>query len=339
MKVLSILGTRPELIRLSRIIPKLDQYTEHIIVHTGQNHDYNLDGIFRSELGIREPNYRLKATGSFAEQLAVILPELEKIILAEKPDAFLVLGDTNSSMGAIVAKRLGVRIFHMEAGNRCHDPKSPEEVNRRIIDHSTDIHMPYTELSRANLLREGIAPQNIFLTGNPIKEVIDHYTKDDTPGTGDYYLVTLHRQENVDDPVRLAKFVDAINKLKHNVIWPMHPRTRKQLKTKLGKHVLDVEPMGFKKFIDAERHALCVLTDSGTVQEECAIFGTPCVTLRDSTERPETIEAGSNIITGTERILEAVKMATDLRPKSAPEEYFYDDVSDRVLKIITGYYK
>lgn len=349
MKVVTILGTRPELIRLSRIIPKLDEYCEHIIVHTGQNYDYTLDKIFRDELNIREPDYYLDARGAFSVQLAQIFTGLEEVLIKEKPDAFLVLGDTNSSMGAIIAKRMGIRVFHMEAGNRCHDERSPEEVNRRIIDHCSDILMPYTENSRRNLLDEGIPGKNIYVTGNPIKEVMDYYTTPDPFNNHEskvqlyepFYLVTLHRQENVDDPERLANFVKAINALDKKVVWPMHPRTKKQLKDKLGKHVDVMEPLGFLDFIKCEKMALCVLTDSGTVQEECAILGTSVVTLRDTTERPETIEMGTNMITGNdpEDIARAVKLTIHGYNNGAPLEYLRESVSDTVAKIVLGHYQ
>lgn len=341
MKVVTIAGTRPEWIRLSRIIPKLDELCDHILIDTGQNYDKNLRDVFLEELSIRESDHHLNAVGSFAEQLAIMSPQLEKILIKEKPDAFLVLGDTNSSLGAIMAKRLGIRVFHMEAGNRCFDDKVPEEVNRRIIDHSSDILMPYTERSRQNLLDEGIHSSRIFVTGNPILEVIAHYTefaKTEDP----YYLVTLHRQENVDNPERLKKFVQAFSLLDKPVKWSVHPRTKKQLgKREMPKNVELLEPLGFKEFINLERNAHCVLTDSGTVQEECAIFGVPVVTLRDTTERPETIESGSNFISGcdVEKIAKGVEVVTRPGTKQAPSEYFTQNVSDTVTKIILGFYK
>lgn len=340
MKVMTILGTRPELIRLSRIIPKLDKLCEHVLVHTGQNYDPNLNDIFMKELGIREPDHQLEAVGSFGEQVGTLFEELEDIIGSEKPDAFLVLGDTNSSLGGILAKRMGVRVFHMEAGNRCFDDRVPEEVNRRLIDHASDILMPYTERSRQNLLDEGIHSSRIFVTGNPIKEVIDYYAKE-VPVVTPYFLVTLHRAENVDDPKRLKKFVKALNRLNKHVIWPMHPHTRKNLDLELKPHIEVREPLGFLEFINLERNAYCVLTDSGTVQEECTIFGTPVVTLRDSTERPETIEAGSNFISGCEpgSILRGIKVATQPGIRKAPEEYFVENVSDTVVKIVLGYWR
>ena len=338
MKVVTIAGTRPEWIRLSQIIPKLDRFCDHILVDTMQNYDENLRDIFFEELNIRKPDYKLGMDGKdLGGQLATLLFDLYPVLVKEKPDAFLVLGDTNSSLGAILAKRLGIRVFHLEAGNRCHDPKSPEEVNRKIIDHCTDIHLPYTELSRQNLLREGIPAQKIFVVGNPIKEVIDSVEYKE-PVTNYKYLVTLHRQENVDNPERLKEFLKAINNLHGTVLSPMHPRTRKKITDKVGVQVRVVNPLGFKEFIARERSVECVLTDSGTVQEECAIFGVPCVTLRDTTERPETLETGSNIVVGLERIADGIRIATELKPQSVPREYGYSDVSDRVVKIVLGHY-
>lgn len=353
MKVVTILGTRPELIRLSVLIPKLDANCEHIIVHTGQNYDHSLNDVFIKELGIRKPNYHLGATGSFGEQIAKMMPPLEAILLKEKPDAFLVLGDTNSSLGAIMAKRLGIRVFHMEAGNRCYDEKVPEEVNRRLIDHSSDILLPYTERSRANLLAEGIPGKRILVTGNPIAEVMDAFHEQIGESKAlenlnvdpqRYLLVTLHRQENVDKPKRLAKFVKALNSLPEKyempIVWSLHPRTRQQLSQPLHPDIKLVEPLGLFDFVRLEKNAYCVLTDSGTVQEECAIFGVPVVTLRDTTERPETIETGSNFISGCEEqsIHRGIALATSTRGAPSPPEYQVDNVSDVVLKIVLGFY-
>lgn len=345
MKVLTILGTRPEIIRLSRIIPKLDELCEHVLVHTGQNYDTNLNAIFMKQLGVREPDHQLDATGSFGEQVGTILEELEDIIGFEEPDAFLVLGDTNSSLGAIMAKRKGVRVFHMEAGNRCFDDRVPEETNRRLIDHSSDILLPYTERSRQNLLDEGIHSSRIYVTGNPIKEVLDYYMpmiEAEKDRAKEYYLITLHRAENVDNPDRLQKFVQAFNQLDKPVIWSVHPHTRKMLDgLKLNKNIELSKPMGLFEFVKLEKNAYCVLSDSGTVQEECAIFGVPVVTLRDSTERPETVESGSNFISGCEpeSILKGIEVVTRPGHKQAPSDYFVRNVSDTVVKIVLGYYK
>ncbi len=358
MKILTILGTRPEIIRLCRVIAKLDNMCEQIIVHTGQNYDYNLNELFFNQLGVRKPNYFLEATGTFTAQIGIILSKLEKIIKEEKPDKFLVLGDTNSSMGAIVAKRLGIPVYHMEAGNRCYDDRVPEEVNRRIIDVSSDILMPYTERSRKNLISEGIPGNRIFVTGNPIFEVINYYEKDVEKSNileqleiekSKYFLVTMHREENVDNPERLKSITKGLelvsNEFEKPVIVSTHPRTRNRIKEFNLKYdnnkIKFTDPFGFFEFIKLEKNAFCVLSDSGTVQEECAIFGVPNVTLRDTTERPETIECGSNILSGanSEQILLCTKIVVNsANTWTAPEEYLVDNVSDTVLKVVLGYY-
>lgn len=337
---------------MCRIIPKLDKLCEHVIVHTGQNYDNKLNGIFMEQLKIRKPNYYLNATGSFGEQLAKMSAPLEAILLKEKPDAFLVLGDTNSSLGAIIAKRLGVKVFHMEAGNRCYDDQVPEEVNRRIIDHCSDVLMPYTERSRANLLREGIEGERIYVTGNPINEVLKAFSKQIKASDmmdqlelepGKFFLATLHRAENLDNPERLGKFIQAFNHLaqKLPVIWSCHPRTQKHLDNyPFRDGVVATEPLGLFDFVKLEQNAHCILTDSGTVQEEAAIFSVPVVTLRDSTERPETLETGSNFISGCEpdAIIRGVNVVTKSKGR-APAEYLTDDVSDTVVKIVLGFHK
>ena len=263
------------------------------------------------------PDEFLEAKGTFGEQTGIILTKIEKILLTEKPDKFLVLGDTNSALAAIVAKRLGIPVYHMEAGNRCYDDHVPEETNRRLIDHSSVVLMPYTERSRQNLLREGIAGERIFVTGNPILEVIrKHQTEIDHSGilkklniqSGKYFLITLHRAENVDDEVRLKQFAEAFDLLQKKYNCPFivstHPRTKIRLETfgiTVGNpEIRLLEPFGFFDFIALEQKAKCVLSDSGTVQEECSIFIVPNVTLRDVTERPETIDCGSNILSGAE---------------------------------------
>ena len=303
-------------------------------------------------------NYNLDAKGSFGEQIGIILSKLETIIPKEKPDAFLVLGDTNSSLGAIMAKRLGVRVFHMEAGNRCHDDRVPEENNRRIIDSQSDILLPYTERSRANLIREGIPGERIYVTGNPIKEVLDHFMSqidgsDIMQKLGltknKFFLMTLHRAENVDSKERLTEFVEAFNgiydKYKLPMIWSVHPHTHRELgkysRLKLRKGIKIMKPMGFFEFNNLQKNAYCVLSDSGTAQEECSIFGVPTVTLRDVTERPETFEAGSNFISGCEpeRILKGIEVATSLPSIKAPEEYLVDNVSDIIVKIVLSYWQ
>ena len=358
MKIMTILGTRPEIIRLSRIIPKLDRLCDHVLVHTGQNYDPKISDIFFVEMGIRSPNHVLAAHGdTCGRQIAQIIEGSEKVMLEEKPERLLLLGDTNSSLSAIIAKRLDIPVFHMEAGNRCYDDRVPEEINRRIIDHSSDVLMPYTERSRHNLLREGIAGERIFVTGNPIHEVIRHYEPNIQKARvleslsvekGRYILVTMHRAENVDIEEKLKGLATALTAL-HNeyripVIVSTHPRTRNHLRRfgipidKSG--VKYLEPFGFYDFIALERNAFCVLSDSGTVQEECAIFGVPNVTIREVTERPETLECGSNILSGVDpaNVMRCVKSVLALNKSWAPPpEYLMNNVSDTVVKIILGY--
>ncbi|MBI4849805.1 MAG: UDP-N-acetylglucosamine 2-epimerase (non-hydrolyzing) [Nitrospirae bacterium] len=359
MKIMTILGTRPEIIRLSRIIPRLDVLCNHVLVYTGQNYDRTLSDIFFEEMGVRKPDYLLECKGkTLMEQLGKILVECERVIQQEKPSRLLLLGDTNSALSAIVAKRMGIPVYHMEAGNRCYDDRVPEEVNRRIIDHSSDILMPYTERSRANLLREGIAGNRIYVIGNPIKEVLDYYSKKIDSSrvlqklgleAGKYFLVTLHRAENVDVESRLSRFIDAFHLLHREysvpVVCSLHPRTRSQLerhgKVMEGGGVRAIEPLGLFDFIHLEQRALCVLTDSGTVQEETCIFKVPNVTLRDVTERPETVEVGSNMLSGAEpqTVLSCVRTVLMNRPCqwNPPLEYLVPDVSTAVVKIVLGY--
>jgi UDP-N-acetylglucosamine 2-epimerase (non-hydrolysing) len=359
MKVMTILGTRPEIIRLSRIIPRLDQLCEHVLVHTGQNFDPNLSEIFFEELKVRAPDHFLGVQGmSFGDQIGQIIRASEEIMLSERPDRLLILGDTNSSLSAIVAKRLGIPVYHMEAGNRCYDDRVPEEVNRRIIDHSSDILLPYTERSRANLLREGIEGERIFVTGNPIYEVLEHY-RDAIDASdilerlnlepGAYFLATIHRAENVDIESRLRTLIAAMEILhqtyKMPIICSLHPRTRDTLKRfglqeQISPGVQFHAPFGLFDFIHLEQNARCVLSDSGTVQEECCIFHVPNVTLRDVTERPETIECGSNILSGADHdaILRAVQCVLSQEPDwDVPDEYLADKVSNTIAKIMAGY--
>jgi UDP-N-acetylglucosamine 2-epimerase (non-hydrolysing) len=358
MKIVTILGTRPEIIRLTRVIAKLDDLCEHLIVHTGQNYDPNLNDIFFSDLNVRQPDQYLGVRGeTFGEQIGKIIAATEQILRQEKPDRLLLLGDTNSSLAAIPAKRLGIPVYHMEAGNRCYDDRVPEEVNRRIIDHCSDVLMPYTERSRANLLREGIAGQRIFVTGNPILEVINHYHSQIGQSdvlqrlkleAGKYFLVTMHREENVDVEDRLRSLLDALDQIQRKyeapVVCSVHPRTRKRMEKFKDRpqndRVMFSEPFGFFDFINLEQNALCVLSDSGTVQEECCIFHVPNVTLRDVTERPETIECGSNILAGVnpQTILQCVHVAlSSNRTWTPPAEYMAENVSSTIARILLSY--
>lgn len=358
MKVMTILGTRPEVVRLSTIIPKLDSLCDHVLVHTGQNFDYNLNDVFFKELRVRTPDQYLNARGSFGEQMATILPGIEKLLKQERPDRFLVLGDTNSSLAAIMVKRIGIPVFHMEAGNRCYDDRVPEETNRRLIDHSSDVLMPYTERSRSNLLREGIDGRRIFVTGNPIYEVLNAYREQIEQSkihgelglaTRKYFLVTMHRAENVDVGSRLQSLTRAFSALHVEygipVIVSTHPHTRQRLQASGISMQEDgiryLEPFGFFDFVKLEQNAYCVLSDSGTVQEECSIFGVPSVTIRDTTERPETLEYGSNILSGTETdsVLRSVKVVLAKTGCFAtPPEYLRENVSNTVRQLVLGYY-
>ena len=362
MKVMTVLGTRPEIIRLSRIIPELDRHCDHVLVHTGQNYDPNLNEIFFRDLDVRQPDHYLGIEGrSFGDQIGQIVSRTEEIMLEERPDRLLILGDTNSGLSAVVAKRMGIPVFHMEAGNRCYDDRVPEEVNRRIIDHSSDILMPYTERSRANLIREGIAGQRIFVIGNPIYEVIQAYQEKidasdvlERLGLGErgYFLVTMHRAENVDDESRLRSLMQSLQELYLRyslpVICSLHPRTKDRLeRIGLDTSMEGVQfhaPFGFFDFVKLEQKAGCVLSDSGTVQEECCIFKVPNITIRDVTERPETIECGSNLLSGAEpaTILRSVdyllahKGPAEWNP---PAEYLNPSVSTTVIKIILGHHQ
>ncbi|HWW76646.1 MAG TPA: UDP-N-acetylglucosamine 2-epimerase (non-hydrolyzing) [Pyrinomonadaceae bacterium] len=360
MKIMTVLGTRPEIIRLSRVIEKLDRLADaHTLVHTGQNYDAALSDLFFEQLGVRRPDHYLGARGAtFGEQIGQIIALSERVMREERPDRLLLLGDTNSALSAVVAKRLGIPVYHMEAGNRCYDDRVPEEVNRRVIDHSSDVLMPYTERSRQNLLREGIAGQRVFVTGNPIYEVLRHYDeqilRSDVHArlgleAGGYFLVTMHREENVDVEGRLRSLILALETLRREyglpVICSVHPRTRARMKglgIDPGAHadIRFLDPFGLFDFITLERNAFCVLSDSGTVQEECSIFKVANVTIRDVTERPETVECGSNILSGAEpeAVLRCVRAVLDGRREwRVPPEYLAPDVSSTVAKIVLGY--
>jgi UDP-N-acetylglucosamine 2-epimerase (non-hydrolysing) len=360
MKIMTILGTRPEIIRLSLIIKKLDTYSHHILVHTGQNFDDKLSSIFFQELGLREPDYYLGVKAdTFAGQIGKILIETEKIILEERPDRILVLGDTNSGLASIVARRMGIPVFHMEAGNRCFDTRVPEEVNRIIIDHCSSIFLPYTHKSKENLLGEGIRNELIYVIGNPIYEVITHFSSEIENSNilekfglqpEKYFLVTMHREENVNDEYRLKGTFTGIDRIcaeyNYPAICSVHPRTRnkiEQFKLEIpNRDIILSEPFGFFDFVHLEKNAACVITDSGTVQEECCIFGTPNITIRDVTERPETIECGSNILASVSPkiMLKAVEIALgEPRNWEPPHEYLDKNVSSKVVKIVVGYMK
>ena len=358
MKVMTVLGTRPEIIRLSLIIKKLDHYCDHVLVHTGQNFDDSLSSVFFGELELREPDYYLGVRGdSFGQQIGAIIAGVEKVIVRERPDRLLILGDTNSGLAAIVARRMGISVFHMEAGNRCFDDRVPEEVNRRIIDHCSTILLPYTRRSKENLLNEGIANEVIYVTGNPIYEVIEHYSRG-IEGSDvlrrlnvqprKYFLVTMHRAENVDDEDRLRSLITGLDRMNREydlpVICSLHPRTKSRIEQydlKVGNEGIRFSvPFGFFDFVALEKNALGVVTDSGTVQEECCIFRVSNITIRDVTERPETIESGSNMLTGVSPDLMLKAMDIAIREKSEwtpPPEYIEKHVSAKIVKIVLGY--
>ncbi|WP_018757566.1 non-hydrolyzing UDP-N-acetylglucosamine 2-epimerase [Paenibacillus terrigena] len=362
LKLMTIVGTRPEIIRLSECIKACDQYFEHVLVHTGQNWDYTLNEVFFKELGLREPDYYLNAVGEhLGETMGNIIHKSFSVLQQERPDALLILGDTNSALSAIAAKRLKVPIFHMEAGNRCFDQNVPEEINRKIVDHISDINLPYTEHSRRYLLSEGIRKEHIFVTGSPMTEVLDK-NRDNIEKSkvlhelgleaGKYILVSAHREENIDHARNFLSLMNALNRIADQyelpIIYSTHPRSWKRIEEsgfKFNPLVRQLKPFGFFDYNHLQLHSFCVLSDSGTLSEESAILRFPGVLLRTSTERPEVLDKGTVIIGGiTERDLvqgidlarqmwtneERVKLATD---------YADDNVSIKVVKIIQSYTK
>ena len=357
LKVLTVVGTRPEIIRLSRIIPELDRYCDHLLVHTGQNYSSELSDVFFSELGVRAPNEHLGVrSANFAEQVARIIEGVDATIARFRPDRVLILGDTNSGLSALVAARRGVPVYHLEAGNRCYDDRVPEEINRRVIDHSSSILMPYTDRSKENLVREGIERERIFVVGNPINEVLRAFSGQISASSGHtrlglkaggYLVATVHRAENVDVAGRLGNLVTALHRVSEDTGLPLvvsiHPHTAQRLAeanlSSASPNVRLLDAMGFFDFVRLERDAACVITDSGTVQEECSILGVPNVTVRDVTERPETLEVGSNIVAGAEPddVVAAVRLARTMGANwTAPAEYLVARSSVAILKIVLG---
>jgi UDP-N-acetylglucosamine 2-epimerase (non-hydrolysing) len=361
-KVMTIVGTRPEIIKLSRVIAELDRHVRHVLVHTGQNYDRELNQVFFEQLEIRKPDYFLNAAkGSPADTIANVISKADAAMAKEKPDALLVLGDTNSCLAVIAAKRRKIPIFHMEAGNRCFDERVPEEVNRRIVDHVSDINLPYTEHARRYLLAEGIRPETVIKTGSPMREVLEHYEpgiaasdaldRHELKARG-YFLVSAHREENIDDPENLGNLLaslDAIvKKYRKRVIVSTHPRTRKKLATldrkSLPAKVEFLKPLGFIDYIHLQRNAHCVLSDSGTLTEESSILGFPAVMLRQAHERPEGMDEGALIMSGLnpERVCAAIEVTLehydrDPRPFRMPPDYEADNVSRKVVRIILSY--
>ncbi len=360
LKVMTIVGTRPELIRLSRVIARLDETVNHVLVHTGQNYDYALNEIFFQDLGIRKPDHLLGVdTSSLGHVLGETLIRTEEVLLAEKPDAVLLLGDTNSSIAALMAKRMRIPVYHMEAGNRCFDENVPEETNRRMVDHVADFNLVYTEHARRNLLAEGIHPRRIMLTGSPMREVLDFYRKKIDASdvlaqlgltAGGYFLVSAHREENVDSPDRLEMLIECLVAVHDRWGLPLyvstHPRTRKRLQALHRKNspagVVFHEPFGFHDFNRLQLSAACVLSDSGTIAEESTLLGFPAVTLRDSIERPEALDTGGIVMTGLDfrDVVDAVQVVMEEHRSAAessaapPVDYCVDDTSDRVVRFI-----
>lgn len=360
IKVMTIVGTRPEIIRLSRVIAVLEEAADHVLVHTGQNYDYELNGIFFKELGVPKPRHYLNAAGrTAAETIGNTIAKADVVLDKEQPEAVLVLGDTNSCLAVIPAKRRKIPVFHMEAGNRCFDMRVPEEINRRIVDHVSDINLCYTEHGRRYLLAEGLPPDRVMKTGSPMKEVLDYHRAaietSDVHGrlgivAGRYFTVSIHREENVDNPAHLKSLVAALNALARQYRFPLvfsvHPRTRKRLEAgrhKLHKLVRTMPPLGFIDYVALQKSAFCTLSDSGTITEESSILGFPAITVRQAHERPEGMDEGVVIMSGLApaRILQAVEMTLaqfkQLGPCRLPADYCVDQVSWKVAKIILSY--
>lgn len=364
LKVMTILGTRPEIIRLSRVIAKLDQFTDHCLVHTGQNYDYELNEVFFKDLHMRKPDHFLgSGGGSLGETMGKILSETEKVILKERPDAVLILGDTNSAIAAIIARRMKVPVYHMEAGNRSFDRNVPEETNRKIVDHISDFNLVYTEHARRHLLSEGIQHRRIYLTGSPMREVLEYYRKQILASdildrlklkAKHYFIVSLHREENVDSSSRLGALLETLNALaeKYNmpIIVSTHPRTRKRIDTLAAKNLNPLVnfsvPFGFHDYNSLQIQAFCAISDSGTIAEESSILDFPAITPRDAIERPESLDVGCIMLTGLDRdtILNGIAAVTLMsaenakmgREKHVPADYCITNTSERVVNLILG---
>lgn len=362
LKVMTVVGTRPEIIKLCRVISELDQHTRHILVHSGQNYDYELNEIFFRDLELRKPDHFLEAAGKTAAQsIGNVIDKADQVMAREKPDAFLILGDTNTCLSAIAAKRRKIPIFHMEAGNRCFDQRVPEEINRKIVDHISDINLAYTEHARRYLIAEGIRPETIIKTGSPMKEVHLYYrSKIETSDIlerlnmahGKYFLVSAHREENVDNEEHFASLLESLNavmkKYKRPVIVSTHPRTRKKLEAlgyrKLDKRIQFLKPLGFFDYVKLQMNAYCVVSDSGTITEESSILDFPAVTIRQAHERPEGMDEGTVIMCGLEAstIMDAIdtvvsQHSRDERRFRLVPDYDVDNVSKKVVRIILSY--
>lgn len=355
MKILSVVSTRPELIKMSSLLKKLDKYSEHVFVHTGQNYDYELNEIFYKDLGLRKPDYYLDCGVGRTpmEFVGELLIKMDKLLKEVKPDAFVVLGDTNGALSAIVAKRQKIPIFHLESGNRCFDDNVPEEINRRILDHLADINVVYTENQRHYLLKEGLHPGRVFVCGSPMGEVFeDCYDEHDTDilksmnlKAKEYYLVSIHRDENTEIESNFLEVLNILNRLGEEglpVIVSTHPRTRKHLDKvsfNINSNVQFCKPFGFLDYLTLQTNAKCVISDSGTISEESSILDFPAVTIRNAIERPESIDVGNIVMSGlnADNVMDCINIAINEERISSPEHYRVYNFSERILKIIFGY--
>ena len=362
LKVMTIVGTRPELIKMSRVIAEFDQHTQHILVHTGQNYDYELNQVFFEDLGIRKPNYFLEAAGENAAQtIGQVIMKADEVMEKEQPNAVMLYGDTNSSLSVIAAKRRKIPVFHMEAGNRCFDQRVPEELNRKVLDHLSDINLVLTEHARRYLIAEGIRPETIIKTGSHMREVLDYYMpsiqKSDVLSrlgleSSKYFIVSAHREENVDTPANLLDLVEMLNALASTYGYPVivstHPRTRKRLDAleigELNPFIQFVKPFGFHDYIKLQMETLCVVSDSGTITEEASLLNLPAVTIRNAHERPEGMDVGTLIMSGLKKddVLDAVKVIITqhkkgIRVMSAVDDYESGPVSKQLLRVVMSY--
>jgi UDP-N-acetylglucosamine 2-epimerase (non-hydrolysing) len=361
MRVATVVGTRPEIIRLSRVIAALDRYCDHVLIHTGQNYDYELNGIFFEDLEIRKPNYFLEAAGtSAADTIGNVISKSDTVLAEVQPNAMLVLGDTNSCLAAIAAKRRKIPIFHMEAGNRCFDERVPEEINRKIVDHISDINLPYSDISREYLLREGIPPDRIIKTGSPMFEVLHHYLSKIKASTllnrlgltpREYFVISAHREENIDSPEQAEKLVRVLCELAtrygKRIIFSAHPRTRKRFELMCAELPPEVEllkPLSFCDYVHLQMNATATLSDSGTISEEASILNFPALNIREAHERPEGMEETAVMMTGLvwERIAECLNILEyqargEQRTFRLVEDYSSPNVSEKVVRVIQSY--